>query len=85
MGQLKKGNIYNIDKYYTYNISNNGNIESNDWGKLQYEIIDIKRTNVKNYYILHTVDNLLSICSYTFLWQIILAKKPLLYIHSREI
>jgi hypothetical protein len=51
MGQLKKGNIYNIDKYYTYNISNNGNIESNDWGKLQYEIMDIKRTNVKNYYI----------------------------------
>jgi hypothetical protein len=40
-------------------------------------------SNVKNY-ILHTVDKLLSIYSYTFLWQIILATKAL-YLNPREI
>jgi len=49
---LKKGDKWMIKNYNGYNISNDGTIIVTTYKDLSYEITDIKKTNVKNYFVI---------------------------------
>ena len=49
---LKKGDKQLIKNYNGYTISDNGTIIITEFKDLSYEITDIKKTNVKNYFVL---------------------------------
>lgn len=49
---LKKGDKWMIKNYNGYTISDNGNIIVTQYKDLSYEITDIKKTNVKNYFVI---------------------------------
>ena len=50
--KLKKGDKWIINNYNGYTISNNGIIDVTPYTNLSYEITDIKKTNVKNNYMI---------------------------------
>jgi hypothetical protein len=50
--KLKKGDKWIINNYNGYTISNNGKITITPYTKLSYEITDIKKTDVKNNYMI---------------------------------
>jgi hypothetical protein len=50
--KLRKGDKWIINKYNGYTISNNGNITVSSCTNLSYEITDIKKTNIKNNYMI---------------------------------
>jgi len=49
---IKKADKWMIKNYNGYTISDNGNIIVTPYKYLSYEITDIKKTSIKNYYVI---------------------------------